>query len=169
MTAFSATYSDFRLVKGRKVVQFVFEVPLEQADAALEILGGVPKIGEETWVGVAPLKLSVARSSEAERAAHNGEVAGSTPAGPTKQRTPWHELRPSTQAALACRDVAFQKWLGVKDDDPIKKEESAAWAVRSMCGVKSRSELDNSTEAARRWSSHYLRFISETGRMAEPR
>ncbi len=40
MTPICATFSDFRLVKGRKVCQLVCEVPLEQADAALAALGG---------------------------------------------------------------------------------------------------------------------------------
>ena len=56
MTPICATFSDFRLVKGRKVCQLVCEVPLEQADAALAALGGLPNPHAERWVGIVPLK-----------------------------------------------------------------------------------------------------------------
>lgn len=56
MTAISATFSDFRIVKGRKVAQLIFETPLEAADEALRMLGGLPRPDAERWVGIAPLK-----------------------------------------------------------------------------------------------------------------
>lgn len=54
--AFRATYSDFRLVKGRKVVQFVFEVPLEAADEAFKAVGGMPNPMAEQWFAIAKLE-----------------------------------------------------------------------------------------------------------------
>src|SRR4051812_4591789 len=51
-----ATFSDFRLVKGRKVAQLVFEVPIEQADQALAALGGLPQPATEAWVALARLE-----------------------------------------------------------------------------------------------------------------
>lgn len=51
--AFSATYSDWRVIKGRKVVQIVFEVPLEASGHAYNVLGGMPNFGSEKWFGVA--------------------------------------------------------------------------------------------------------------------
>jgi hypothetical protein len=41
--ATQGTFSDFRLIKGRKVCQIVIEVPIEQADQALAALGGLPQ------------------------------------------------------------------------------------------------------------------------------
>ena len=38
MTAIKATFSDFKLIKGRKVAQLIFEVPIEATDAALAAL-----------------------------------------------------------------------------------------------------------------------------------
>lgn len=55
MTAFRATYSDWKLVKTRAVVQVVMEVPLSDADAAYEVLGGMPVHGNERWFGIAAL------------------------------------------------------------------------------------------------------------------
>jgi hypothetical protein len=54
--AFSATYSDLRLVKTRKVVQFVFEVPLEAAGHAMNVLGGMPSPMKEEWFAIARLQ-----------------------------------------------------------------------------------------------------------------
>jgi hypothetical protein len=54
--AFSATYSDWRVVKGRKVVQIILEVPLEAAGHAYNVLGGMPTFGAEQWFAVARLQ-----------------------------------------------------------------------------------------------------------------
>ena len=54
--AFSASYSDWRIVKGRKVVQIILEVPIEAADHAYNVLGGMPKFGAEQWFAIARLK-----------------------------------------------------------------------------------------------------------------
>lgn len=53
--AFEGSYSDWRIVKGRKVVQIVIEVPLENADHAYQVLGGMPNNGAEAWLAVARL------------------------------------------------------------------------------------------------------------------
>jgi len=54
--AFSASYSDWKVIKGRKVVQIVLEVPLEAAHHAYNVLGGMPKFGSEEWFAVARMK-----------------------------------------------------------------------------------------------------------------
>ena len=165
MTAFRATYSDFRLVKGRKVAQFVLEVPLEQADAALRVLGGMPKIGEETWVGVAPL-VSNDESLNAGPAFPSGPTTqgsgASTPDAPAAKRK-WHELKPSQQAGIRCADPEFQKWIGATT------AEDAAVRVRQECDVDSLSELNFDLEHARRWQNLDNAFLTETGRATEQR
>ena len=55
---FLATYSDMRLIKGRKVVQYVFEVPLEGANTAYEVLVGMPNPAAEVWCAIARLDPS---------------------------------------------------------------------------------------------------------------
>jgi hypothetical protein len=52
--AFQATYSNWRVIRGRGVVQIVLELPIENADAAYNALGGMPT-ADEVWVGVARL------------------------------------------------------------------------------------------------------------------
>ena len=51
--AFTASYSDLKVIRGRKVVQFVFEVPIEAAGHAMNVLGGMPNPMSETWFAIA--------------------------------------------------------------------------------------------------------------------
>lgn len=52
--AIKAAYADFKHIKTRKVLQIVLEVPAEQAEAALAMLG-FPVAGSERWVAIALL------------------------------------------------------------------------------------------------------------------
>ena len=53
--AFTATYSDWKVIKTRQVVQIVLEVPLKAAGHAYNVLGGMPNFESESWVAVALL------------------------------------------------------------------------------------------------------------------
>lgn len=62
--------------------------------------------------------------------------------------------------ALRCQEPAFQawlkdqyltRWLEAGESDP---EECAAAVVRSICGVKTRAELDSNATAAARLHAH---------------
>lgn len=124
--AFQATFSDFKIVKGRKVCQVVLEVALENADAALKVLGGVPRPDAETWVGVARLVVKPA------------------PEKPKRERLT------SERAAMLCHDGEFIAWFLNKyprrhpQQDPID-------TFRIYLGVKSRSELDTDPAARARF------------------
>ena len=48
----------------------------------------------------------------------------------------WGGLRPSSQAALRCKDVRFQKWCSCFGED------ATAAYIRTTLGIESRSELD---------------------------
>src|SRR3954464_13315833 len=104
--AIQACFSDFRIVKGRKVAQLVLEVSLEQADNALTILGGIPQQATERWVAVARLN-GVAKPEHK----------------PDKEKQKWDDLKLSMQAGIRCEEKAFQRYFNVKD------AESAAEAV----------------------------------------
>lgn len=129
MTAIQATFSDFKLVKSRKVAQLVMEVPIEQADHAVKALGGLPQFSSEQWVGIAPLKREAAE----------------------KERKSWGDLGPAQQAGIRCAETAFQAWVGVDPETPGASEKTAAW-VRGKCGVTSRSEFARNPEAAAKWA-----------------
>ena len=54
--AFGAEYVDFKIIKTRRAVQIVFEIPLEAADHALKCLGGLPDNEKSVWFGIAKMK-----------------------------------------------------------------------------------------------------------------
>ncbi len=54
--AFSAVYSDWKLIKTRGVVSISFEVPLEAAGHAYNVLHGMPGFAEEKRFAIARLK-----------------------------------------------------------------------------------------------------------------
>lgn len=191
MSAICASFADFKLIKGRKVCQLVCEVPLEQADAALAALGGLPNPHAERWVGIAPLKEQPQVQPSPGPAGDGGSTAVSSPASTpqaqprgaaaaaTKPERKWDDIPPSQQAGIACERDDFRRW--VQRDAPIKRwnqeravdhpwwgksvavdAAEAAQYIRWYCGVSSRSELDTNPEAAARWRDLYGKFQADT-------
>lgn len=140
--AFQATFSDFRVVKGRKVCQWVFETPIEAADAALEALGGIPQPHEERWAAIARIDLKMATIAP--------PVADIVP---IKERRPFLSLPLSQQSALRCNDEDFWKFLNHScgQAEGINSMEGAATFVRGYCNVISRSDIKPETERGERW------------------
>jgi hypothetical protein len=133
--AIEASFSDFRIIKTRKQAQLIFEVPLEQADAALATLGGLPQPHAEQRVAVARL---------------NG-VAKPEPEPKEKRR--WEDLKLSMQASIRCNEPAFWKFLesDMRGAGNIQNAEDAAAFVRMFCRVDSRSSLNTNPNAALDW------------------
>lgn len=91
-----------------------------------------------------------------------------TPASPPekKDRQPFHTLRRSAQAAMACQDVAFQRWIC--GDDEIPNEKLARAWILAEFGISGRAEL-NDERFETHWADFYARFQQETGRVPEVR
>lgn len=126
---FKASYADWKLIKTRKVVQVVFEVPVESSDIAYQVVGGMADNSQEKWFAIARLDESPPK-----------------PEG--KAPLKWQEMSPAQQAGMLCSDIPFQKFIletGGSTD--------AANSVRLICGVTSRGDIKPGTEAARRWAS----------------
>lgn len=123
-----ATFSEWRMVKGRKVLQIICEVPLEAQGAVFGALGA-PMPDRETWVAIARL-----RGEQKPVALPEAPRTGSL----------------SQQAGILCGESAFQRWVaettGVAEG-PVE----AAEFVRAKCQVKSRADFDKDFEAARRF------------------
>lgn len=137
--ATKATFSDFRIVKGRKVAQLVFEVPLEGADAALAALGGLPQPATERWCGIARLTEEAARKPDArERYAQASEGEQAV-----------------VRSNLLTGDGGFQQWCRATTP------QQAGEYIRIKCGIKSRAELATNAEALRRFLDMEARFKSE--------
>lgn len=134
--AIQATYSDLKIIKGRKVCQVVCEIPLEQAGEFVAAFG-MPNPAAETWVAIARL------TKDAERRPEPREK-------PAKR---WADLSLPQQAALRCQEQAFHFFL--RDERLMRPlldgENEAAEYVRSVCGVSSRSDIGKTEESAREW------------------
>jgi hypothetical protein len=142
--AIQATFSDFRIVKGRKVAQLVLEIPLEQADAAISTLGGIPQPQSERWVALARL---------------NGHVPEPKP---DKEKQKWGDLAYALQAGIRCSEPVFWKFIRDEYKAPAHDEDESAKFVRRYCGVKSRKEINldpNSAEAWGRLESKYQAWL----------
>jgi hypothetical protein len=131
--AIRATFSDFKLIRGRKVAQLVFEVAIEHADAALQTLGGLPQPATEAWCGIARLTL--------------GDISS---IDPPKERKRWAELAPSQQAAMRCGEPGFHRFVGEKLGIDAGKDDAIEF-VRETCGVRSRAEIKTDTPAGSEW------------------
>lgn len=82
-SAISATYVDYRRVKGRKVHQVIFEVPSELWPEAYRVLGE-PTIEASDWFGIAKM------TGAAPEVAKGGKLA--------------------QRAAILCNEGAFQRF-----------------------------------------------------------
>jgi hypothetical protein len=133
--AIQASFSDFRLIKGRKTAQIILEIPIEGADAALAALGGIPQPHSDRWVAVARLN-GVAKPPEPEE----------------------NNTKLSLQAVMRCKEPLFWRFLNTQTVQPVEDETDAAWVVRQLCGVESRSGLNTDSNAAALWRALDAKF-----------
>lgn len=121
--AIQASYADYRRVKGRKVLQLIFEVPLEQAPQVHEAFGE-PLPDGSTWVAVARIDKTVADKPKG---------------GKLCQR-----------AAILCNEGAFQEFMLTRMADQMHVANGdTAEALRRICGIESRKQLDHDQAAAK--------------------
>lgn len=155
MTAFRASYADWKVIKTRACVQVVLEVPIEQADAAYQVLGGMPLASKEVWCGVARLDPEKAESTP-PRLAPVVAVAA-LPDGVDKDRRRFDTLPYAQQAALRCNDPIYRAFLREMCSQQAayalhaKTPDSAAVALRDLCEVESRADIRPGTEAEKKW------------------
>ena len=135
--AFEACYSDFKLVRTRKVAQFIFEVPVERANIALTVLGGMPNTAAEVWCGIARLDL--------KRIKEELDKAGEDP---PRQHNPY-----LISAGQLARNKEF--W----DYAKVTTEEDAAQFIREQCNVMSRRSILPGSVAATYFDQLESKFI----------
>ena len=161
--AFEACYSDFKLIRTRKVVQLIFEIPIEHANIALNALGGMPNPAADVWCGIAVLDLKAIKETGASAPVRETE---SDHHGDRPVSRSWHELEPSQQAALLCKDASFQAFLAadISVDRHVINEEAARNEVLVRCKIGSRSQIKPGSSAAQLWRtlvSDYRAWIKE--------
>lgn len=156
-----ADYSNWRPVAGRKVLQLILEVPIEQTSDVMEKLG-FPLPGENKWVAVALLDENgpVAELVDAAdlKSADESRVGSSPTRAHHKECKPFASLPLSQQAAIRTVDKDFQAFLDT--EIPIHDQESYADAVRAICGVESRADIRPGTPAAIAWMALDARYQS---------
>lgn len=165
IAAIKATFSDFKIIRSRKVAQYIMESPLELADDCLKKLGGVPNPHQEVWVGIARLNLADASCRE------DGVQAGTTGATSASPNTtsvtkPKREMTLANRIALVTNEPKFFDFLkefdtlhfSLPEPDPFIPAETAAIFVRHYCGVNSRSEIKYDTPEAEKWKQLYTEY-----------
>lgn len=168
MPAFSATFSDLKLVKTRQVAQLIFEIPIEQFDAAYEILGGVPVPGKERWFGIAAINTSKEVMPDTQ---HNTIPPDTRPGQPPaaradREKMDWRDMQPAAQAGIRCDDAVFKAFLCEQYGNEWKMAGGLSdQCVRLICGVDSRSELGTKQAARVLW--HQLDRQFQAWKVAE--
>lgn len=159
--AFKACFTDWKLIRGRKCVQIVFEVPVEAADEAYHVLGGMPDPGKSVWCAIARLRDTDAGESACQLSPDREAATATTPpvAASRSYRTVAPEKRLVQQAGICCADPVFQRYLR-ECRWIVTDENSAASTVRLCCDVKSRSEFIPGSLAGDRWEKLYGQFLA---------
>ena len=138
MDAIRATWHDLKLVKTRGQAQLIFEVPIERAQEALDLLG-IPQPAHEIEVGIARLKA---------------EATKQQPPEPKPSRS-WYEMKPSQRAGILCEDMRFARWANEFEGAGILLEPNdagewpcdlAAKWLRERLGIESRSQLNTAPQ-----------------------
>lgn len=136
--AISATYVDYRRIKGRKVHQIIFEVPSEMWPEAYRALGE-PSIDSSEWFAIAKM---------------NGVEPAKAKGGKLAQR-----------AGILCGETGFRIFLANRlGRDVGMSPDEAKQEIYRLCGVTSRAHLDHDDRAAR--SFHDLVVEYDVWRMA---
>jgi hypothetical protein len=140
MTAFRATFADMKLVKTRQVAQLIFEIPIEDFDAAYEVLGGMPVPAKERWFGIAAIKSPEQKEDRAKP--RQTLLPDATTGGAKREKMDWRDMQPAAQAGIRCEDPIFKAFLSEQyRKEWVHADKEADECVRRICGVQSRSEL----------------------------
>lgn len=147
------TYSDFKYVKTRSVLQIIVEVPIEAAGDAFTLLG-IPNPSKEQWVAVTLLQTP-------------GKAATNAPAAKVKTR--WEDMSATKQACILCGDLKFQEWATQTFWDAPRSADSAeADARQIICthfGINSRKDLGNFENGWKMLVYDYHRDTNQTAEM----
>jgi hypothetical protein len=150
--AFQATFADWKLIKGRKVVQVVFEVPIELADHAYGVLGGMPNPASEVWCAVARLQTEGGEAPASNNVPADTRPRPSPPSDGAKRT--FRELNPAQQAGILCNEEAFWLFLKERENLTIRSSEQCADAIRNFLNIKSRTEIAKDHRTRVLWNQY---------------
>jgi hypothetical protein len=138
-------YVEWKMVKTRKALQLVFEVPLEH-QALVQAALGTPMPDQSNPVAICRLVEGVAQQqSNVVQLEDHRPIDG--------EDEPHKPPRPLSQvAAFLCTVEAFKRYIFDKAqgfDHMPNTDEATAW-LKSVCQIESRRELDVAGSAAER-------------------
>ena len=147
---------DARNVATHKCLRLVIDVPAEQAEHIISVLGWPTQVNPIP-VAVARLNPELPSPSSHQTSPGNFDATGgvSPPLPGTDGRKPgtksWSSMSPAQQAGIRCADVQFQQFLSERFKRSVVSAEGAAEAVRHYCQVLSRAEIKRGHSSAERW------------------
>jgi hypothetical protein len=159
-----ATYTEWRMIKTRKVLQLVLEIPLEQQGDVLTRLGP-PMPDQEKWVAVALLDELVAQEAEQKPKDLDRSLTG-------KQRYANSSAMEQARDRAAYRlpkDTKFRVWAAGFSPYPLRDEADVARFIRDRCGVDSRAEIATDPDAYREFIEMETAYKIDTEQFAEIR
>lgn len=150
--AILATFADWRTVKGRKVLQLVFEVPLEDQAKVLSHLGP-PMPMADIWCGIAKIEREKERSERVVQATDGlGNVRE-------------YNISPGNAQSIGLKPVARKGKAGdgrkearlgpaQKGDDPTMPENSSEGYSEAGCAgsIPVMSQASPATKSPRKWA-----------------
>jgi hypothetical protein len=159
MITFDAIKSAYRQTKEGYTVTFV----IHPQDSHEELMAA--PIGSQWNLKLVPLdengNAPDAGEDKAPAAAREYDASAAREAGGAQQGTlpaaaPASRL--TKQAAIACNDPVFRRFLRDQGMSLVGISEEAAIAVRLICHVQSRKEFIPGTPAGDRWQDLYAKF-----------
>ena len=151
--AITAKLVDMRNVGTHKVLKLTIHVPEEEALKAIAAFGwptGVAPVD----VAIAQLDLSKVQQKETTRRTDDDNTTTAPEAAPREQRR-FSDLSLPQRAGMLCNEPAFWTYLQEHYSERCRllnegtDSEKAALILRSLCMVKSRSELNEGDSSGR--------------------
>ena len=139
-----ARYATWRPVQTRKLLQLVFEVPLEKQAEVLKYLGA-PLPDRDIQCAIAILNGEAGNNTSSADA-----PSSENPVSPTKQK--FTDLPLTKQAVLLCKREAFQRYIQVEN------EQAAVEWLYDHCRTASRKDILEGTEQGEYFKDLYGRF-----------
>jgi hypothetical protein len=155
--AITALLVDVRNVAAHKSVRLEIHVPAEQAALVMAAFGWPTMVN--------PVPVAIARlNPEAQVTRQTEDPAPDAYVEQGVHRRLFADLSYSQQAGMRCAEPDFARFLAERHSEVfaiwsdsngggfgLGDEDAAASAVRFLCGVRSRSELRDGTDAGEYW------------------
>src|SRR3990167_1866168 len=145
----------YRQTQDGIVISFVMhpnEVPDTLATAPLgtRYMAALVEIGDdEQPISRDDKKSGAGATAPLREADDSAEIGGGASASRPKQS--WREMTAAQQAGILCKDIVFRRYLYEQHSYPANDPDSAAVAVREICGVISRTQIATNVDAMNRW------------------